>query len=278
MTKVASDGTKRSAVRKRRRRSPAKRRFANYFQWGKKKQLCFVLSSGLFIWSLSGYFSLPSGDEFRRVNPKSTPIMRERQEEAHLAGRPYELHYTWVNYSEMPRSLTRAVIVAEDFDFFSHHGFDYGELKKALWEMITNFQKPRGASTITQQLAKNLYLSLSRNPIRKIKEAIITSRLEDKLSKERILELYLNIIELGPGIFGVEEASRFYFGQSVRTISESQAALLAAIIAAPLTTFSPKLAPARVNKRRDLILRRMKRALLRSGLGKAGGEDSTEKN
>lgn len=175
--------------------------------------------------------------------------------------------------------LQDAVIIGEDNNFLSHHGIDYLALAHALGYRRMTFSwdsprdrkdlaallphawerraKLRGASTITQQLAKNLYLSASRNPLRKVKEAVITWRLEAALGKPRIMELYLNIVELGPGVWGVEAASQRYFKRSARAISREQAAALAGSLPFPLSS-NPAHRPGRMRWRQDLILRRMR--------------------
>jgi monofunctional biosynthetic peptidoglycan transglycosylase len=159
----------------------------------------------------------------------------------------------------MAPSLKRAVLVAEDINFFSHRGFDFAELEKAVREAIEDGEPPRGASTISQQLAKNLWLSPGRNPYRKLKEAALTWQLERRLDKRRILELYLNVVELGPGIFGVEAASRRYFGKAAAELSDGEAAQLAAALPNP-AAWHPG-APSRVYQRRvAAILRRMQGA------------------
>ena len=123
---------------------------------------------------------------------------------------------SWVPYTRISPHLKRAVLVAEDVNFFSHTGFDLGEIRQAIGTAIDEGAVPRGASTITQQLAKNLWLSPSRNPLRKVKEAILTWQLERRLGKTRILELYLNVVEFGPGVWGAEAAARHYFGRAGR--------------------------------------------------------------
>ena len=175
--------------------------------------------------------------------------------------------------------LQDAVIIGEDNNFLSHHGIDYLALAHALGYRRMTFSwdsprdrkdlaallphawerraKLRGASTITQQLAKNLYLSASRNPLRKVKEAVITWRLEAALGKPRIMELYLNIVELGPGVWGVEAASQRYFKRSARAISREQAAALAGSLPFPLSS-NPAHRPGRMRWRQDRILRRMR--------------------
>ena len=175
-------------------------------------------------------------------------------------------------------AMSEATTTGEDARFWSHGGIDYQELRAALgyhratfdWgssrdraelrraagRTLAHRDRIRGASTITQQLAKNLYLSPSRSPLRKLKEAFTAYRLEKVLGKRRILELYLNVAELGPGIWGVEAASRKYFNRPARQLTESQAAALAATLPFPLSS-NPKYKPTRMRRRQDLILRRM---------------------
>jgi monofunctional biosynthetic peptidoglycan transglycosylase len=147
--------------------------------------------------------------------------------------RPVE--WAWVPYNRISPSLKRAVLCAEDLRFFSHAGFDEEEMKAALEDAWEEKELPRGASTITQQLAKNLYLSPSYNPLRKVKEAILTRQLENDLPKKRILHLYLNVVEFGPGIYGAEAAARHYYGRSAAGLTDRQAAELAASLPAPRT-------------------------------------------
>jgi len=145
------------------------------------------------------------------------------------------VEWSWVPYSSIAPGLKRAVIVAEDIRFFAHGGFDEEEIKAALQDAWDEKELPRGASTITQQLAKNLWLTPSYNPLRKVKEALLTRQLETKLPKRRILALYLNVAEFGPGIYGAEAAARHYYGTSAAALSDRQAAELAASLPAPKT-------------------------------------------
>ena len=185
--------------------------------------------------------------------------------------------YLPVALDETAPSLQQAVIVAEDRRFFEHGGVDYqavreaigyrrGEFswgnpddRSAMWSALTSLwgrrHDVRGASTITQQLAKNLYLSPSRNPLRKVKEAATAYRLEAALSKHRILELYLTVVELGPGVWGVGAASQYYFGKRPSRLTAGEAALLAATLPSPLSA-NPGDHPERIRWRRDMILRR----------------------
>jgi monofunctional biosynthetic peptidoglycan transglycosylase len=145
-----------------------------------------------------------------------------------------DVRWRWVPYSRISFELKKAVVVAEDLSFFSHQGFDTHELRIAAREAAEG-KRVRGASTITQQLAKNLWLSPSRSPIRKAREILLTRQLESGLSKRRILELYLNVVELGPGIYGAEAASRHYFGIPAAHLDAEQAAQLAASLPRPKT-------------------------------------------
>ena len=170
----------------------------------------------------------------RYHNPKVTEWMRLRARQAKAQDKPLVIKQTWVPLSTIPKSVQQAVIAAEDENFWTHHGIDWEAIRKA-YERNEKAGKVRaGGSTITQQLAKNLYLSPGRSYLRKAREAWITYTLELILPKERILELYLNLVEFGPGIFGVEEAAKYHFGISARRLSTYQSCLLAAILPAPL--------------------------------------------
>jgi monofunctional biosynthetic peptidoglycan transglycosylase len=158
--------------------------------------------------------------------------------------------------------LVRAVLAGEDQEFFDHSGFDWEEIEKAIKKDWEERGFVRGASTITQQLAKNLFLSTSKNPLRKLHEALITVELEAILSKRRILEIYLNVIEWGDGVYGAEAAARHYFATSAASLSVEQAAFLSAIIPSPLGTYNPARHPGRVERRRDLILRLMQHVVV----------------
>jgi monofunctional biosynthetic peptidoglycan transglycosylase len=162
--------------------------------------------------------------------PASTAFIDRYRATERQAGRPPRVEWTWVPYNRIAPALKRAVVVAEDATFFSHRGFATREIREALDKAMKEVDLPRGASTITQQLAKNLWLSPSRNPIRKAKEAILTWQLEKALTKRRILEVYLNVAEFGPGIYGVEAASRHYFAKAAADVGDEEAAQLAATL------------------------------------------------
>jgi len=142
------------------------------------------------------------------------------------------VEWRWVSYDRISLEVKKAVVAAEDLSFFSHHGFDTHELKNAARDAVLG-KRVRGASTITQQLAKNLWLSPSRSPMRKVREAVLTWQLERHLSKQRILELYLNVAQFGPEVYGVGAASDRYFGAPAGDLNSDQAAELAAGLPRP---------------------------------------------
>ncbi|HWP42696.1 MAG TPA: monofunctional biosynthetic peptidoglycan transglycosylase [Blastocatellia bacterium] len=199
---------------------------------------------------------------FRSVNPETTAMMRQRQLEAESEGRPVKREQVWVPYDRISRNLVRAVLAGEDSRFFDHSGFDWEEIKKAAEKDWQEMRFQRGASTISQQLAKNLFLSTSKNPVRKLHEALITWEMEMILGKRRILEVYLNVIEWGDGIYGAEAASRHYFNTSASSLSADQAAFLSAIIPNPRGAYNPNKHRRRVERRRNLILRLMRHVVI----------------
>jgi len=202
------------------------------------------------------YLTLPDVRSLATTNPKATAFMELREREAAAAGRPVMRVQRWVPYSRISINLRRAVLAAEDSAFFDHEGVDIAEIKKSIQDSIEKGKELRGASTITQQLAKNLYLSPSRNPLRKVEELMITWRLETALSKARILEIYLNVIEWGDLVWGAEAASRTYFGVPASALSREQAALLAGAIINP-RVYSPANPRGRLLRRQQIILARM---------------------
>src|SRR6185503_17459349 len=167
------------------------------------------------------------------TNPSITAFMKLRAEEAERKGQPPRRVQRWVAYGRVSADLKRAVLVAEDDAFFQHEGVDFEQLQESIEVDWARGRFTRGASTITQQLAKNLYLSPSKNPLRKLRELMIARRLEAELTKARIFELYLNVIEWGDGIYGVDAAAHRYFGASAANVGPAQSALLAAAIVNP---------------------------------------------
>jgi len=202
------------------------------------------------------YLTLPDVRPLARQNPTTTAFMQLRLDEARAQGRKLSIRHQWVPYSRISPMLKRAVIVTEDAAFFDHDGIDLQEIKASLEKNWEEGQFLRGASTITQQLAKNLYLSPSKNPMRKVTELLITRRLEAALTKQRIFEIYLNMIEWGDGIFGCEAASRAYFGKACANLDIEEAALMAGAIINP-REHSPARPTKRLLRRQQIILRRM---------------------
>jgi monofunctional biosynthetic peptidoglycan transglycosylase len=203
------------------------------------------------------YLTLPDVRPLARENPRTTAFMEIRKAEARREGREkFAIRQQWISYQRISPSLRRAVIVTEDAAFFDHDGIDIDEIKASLEKNWEEGQFLRGGSTITQQLAKNLYLSESRNPMRKVTELLIARRLEAALTKQRIFEIYLNVIEWGDGIFGCEAASRAYFRKSCASLDVPEAALLAGAIINP-RVHSPANPTRRLLRRQQIILRRM---------------------
>jgi monofunctional biosynthetic peptidoglycan transglycosylase len=202
------------------------------------------------------YLTLPDVRPLKTSNPATTAFMELRDREARASGRtPRRVQY-WARYNRISTDLKRAVLVAEDDAFWRHEGVDLEQLQQSIEIDWARGRFSRGGSTITQQLAKNLYLSPSKNPLRKLRELIIARRLEAELKKARILELYLNVIEWGDGVYGVDGAARSYFQKSAAELGPAESALLAAAIVNP-RLLSPAHPSARLLRRQQLILRRM---------------------
>jgi monofunctional glycosyltransferase len=202
------------------------------------------------------YVTLPDVRALRTSNPETTAFMELRAREARSKGLEPRRVHKWVSYARISPHLKRAVLVAEDSGFWQHEGVDFEQMRESMEVNIERREFARGASTITQQLAKNLYLSPSKNPIRKIRELLIARRLEAELSKQRILELYLNVIEWGDGIYGAEAAARTHVGRSAAELAPEEAALLAAAIVNP-RVLNPGRPTARLRRRQQMIMGRM---------------------
>jgi monofunctional biosynthetic peptidoglycan transglycosylase len=211
----------------------------------------------------------------RSSNPSSTSLIDARAREAQAKGQQPRREQVWLSLERISPNLQRAVLAGEDTNFVTHHGFDYEAIQKA-WEQaqreaareakregedddwLPNFPEfKRGASTISQQLAKNLYLSSQRSFVRKGQEALVTIMLERLLTKRRIFEIYLNVIEWGDGIYGAEAAAQRYFHKPASSLSANEAAFLSAMIPNPRTVFNPLVNPRRVARRQRVILRGM---------------------
>jgi monofunctional biosynthetic peptidoglycan transglycosylase len=215
--------------------------------------VCAALFAGT--WGALAVITLPQVGHLARQRPTTTAFMQHYLEENHGQLPRCE----WVDYDAISPHLKRAILVSEDINFFSHSGFDGGELGQALRDAWRQKEAPRGASTITQQLARNLYLTSARTPWRKFTEALLTRRLESNLSKRRILEIYLNVVEFGPGIYGAEAASRHYFGTAAASLNERQAAELAVVLPRP-KVWHPGRATPGYQSAVERILRRMEKA------------------
>jgi monofunctional biosynthetic peptidoglycan transglycosylase len=181
------------------------------------------------------YLSLPTISHLKTQNPQTTALINQRLREAQSAGKILNVRQVWIGFDGIPALLKESVRVAEDARFYEHEGIDYEEVSEAMKKNLEQGRWARGGSTITQQLAKNLFLSTERSLVRKLKEYFLALRLERELSKNRIFHLYLNVIELGPGIFGVEAAARHYFGKSAGQLSLEDIVRLTAVIPKPLS-------------------------------------------
>jgi monofunctional biosynthetic peptidoglycan transglycosylase len=214
-----------------------------------------LLAPALYVMSALAWF--PAVCWHAQVAPRASAVMGYRMAEASAAGQKLRPRHEWVPFERIPETLVQAVLVAEDTRFYEHRGFDVEQIRKA-WRTNRSGGRLRGASTISQQTAKNLYLDPSRNFLRKGREAILTAWLELWLPKERILEAYLNVVELGPGIFGAGAAARLYFDREAGDLTRAQAALLAATLPAPLSR-NPAASTASLRSRQRMILSRMGR-------------------
>jgi monofunctional biosynthetic peptidoglycan transglycosylase len=187
----------------------------------------------------------------RWIDPPTTAVQIERRVQAWIHGKPYQKHSQFVSLTKISLDLQHAVIAAEDARFYQHDGFDWHEIEVAAQEDLEG-ERTRGASTLTQQLVKNLFFGTGRSILRKGAEATLVPMAEFVLGKRRILELYLNIVEWGPGIYGAEWASRAYYGKPARNIDRQEGARLAAVLPGPL-----KRRPERMNRYSAIILSRM---------------------
>ena len=201
------------------------------------KKIMFWLAGGIPLiiagTALFIYLDLPDVAQLKTQNPTTTALMLQRYREARKPA-DFIIRQQWISFDKIPKLLKDTIRVTEDAGFYQHKGVDFTELKVAIKQNWEHGQYVRGASTITQQLAKNLYLSTEKNIIRKIKEYFIARRLESHLSKNRIFHLYLNLIEFGPGIFGVQAAAKHFFSKDVGQLSLEEIVRLTAVISKPL--------------------------------------------
>ncbi|MEK7235320.1 MAG: monofunctional biosynthetic peptidoglycan transglycosylase [Nitrospirota bacterium] len=218
--------------------------------------LCLPVGAVLFLWLLT----MPDVSALRATNPTVTALMEARQAQAKAQGHSIGRQWVWVPLSRISPHLRQAVVAAEDASFFTHEGFDWEGIKEAAKYNLEAGELKRGGSTITQQLAKNLYLSSERSLFRKAREALITRSLEHQLTKERILELYLNVAEWGQGVYGAEAAARHHFKKSSHDLTADEAAWLAAILPSP-RRYDPLRKTTALTRRYERILHRMNQAM-----------------
>lgn len=245
--------------------------------WYWTKVLFLIFLGAIGVWILYEVITFPSISKLRTENPTTSSMIEFRMSEARANGKEPKKDMIWMPMEQISPHLQKAVLAGEDARFFEHNGFDWDAIEKAWDEAVREGEKEakaegdydpndwippmpsfkRGASTVTQQLAKNLYLSEDRNFLRKGREAAYTYFIEKDLSKKRILEIYLNIIEWGDGVYGAEAASRNYFKKSASQLTPPEAAYLSAMIPSPLNVFNPSKNPKRVQRRQKAILRGM---------------------
>jgi monofunctional glycosyltransferase len=220
--------------------SPRKGVLRSFVRW--------LAIGAVLVWSLAVLILVAA----RWIDPPTTAVHIQRQLQAWIHHTPYHERYKFIPLSQISPDLQHAVIAAEDGRFYQHHGFDWHQIQIAAEDDLEG-GRTRGASTITQQLVKNLFFGTGRSVLRKGAEFTLVPVAELVLGKRRILEIYLNVVEWGPGIYGAESACRYYDGIAARSIDREQAARLAAILPAPL-----KRRPERMNNYSELILERMR--------------------
>jgi monofunctional biosynthetic peptidoglycan transglycosylase len=201
-------------------------------RWSWRRVLALLLL-GLVGFAAYEYLTLPQATPLLKQNPETTALIEQRASEARAEGRKPRRKQSWVGLSNISKPAIDAVLISEDASFYLHEGVDTVELEKALQEAWKERKLGRGASTITQQLAKNLWLSTDRSLLRKAKELVLAHRLEEALPKNRILTLYLNVVEWGSGVYGIEAGAKEHFGVSASRLTPAQGAILAAMLPAP---------------------------------------------
>ncbi|MFY9142211.1 monofunctional biosynthetic peptidoglycan transglycosylase [Sulfuricurvum sp.] len=222
-----------------------------------KIKLFFILLLLGGVIDIGRYFLYPNVSDLREINPIPTAFMEYREAQWAEENKDKMITHKWVPMSQISPNVIKAVLIGEDDKFWNHDGFDVDGMEQAL-ERSLKKGSVAGGSTISQQLAKNLYLSPSKNPVRKIKEAILTWRIESTLSKRRILEIYLNVAEWGDGIFGIESAARHYYHKSAKNLTGREAARLAAVLPNPIK-YNPTGNQKYVKNRSRIIYKIMKR-------------------
>jgi monofunctional glycosyltransferase len=211
-----------------------------------------ILIVAFLILNIGVYLVWPDIPRLQKEKPGKTSFMAYREDQWKREGVKKKVNQQWVSLKRISPYAVKAVIITEDDKFWVHEGFDFEAIQKAIEKDVEKRQFKAGGSTISQQLAKNLYLTPSKNPIRKIKEAVLTWRLERNLSKRRIIELYLNVAEWGDGIFGIEAASLHYFGKGAADLTAKEAARLAVVLPSPLL-YHPGSGGSYPEKRAEMI-------------------------
>ena len=270
-------------------------RFTIYYSlvsmWYWTKVLFLIFAGAIGVWLIYELVTFPAISRLRTENPATSSMIEYRLSEAKAEGKEGKKFMIWTPSEQISPNLQKAVLAGEDSRFFQHNGFDWDAIQKAWDEAVEEGKKQdkeeceaaaktanqpakdcasnqddwipsmpsfkRGASTVSQQLAKNLFLSEDRNFMRKGREAVYTYFLERDLTKKRILEIYLNVIEWGDGVYGAEAASRTYFKKSASDLTKDEAAFLSAMIPSPLNVFNPTKNRKRVVRRQRIILRGM---------------------
>ena len=207
----------------------------------------WLVIAAVLLWSLAALTLVAA----QWIDPPTTAVHVQRRVQAWIHNKPYQEHYKFIPLSQISPDLQHAVIAAEDGRFYQHHGFDWHAIQIDAQEDMEG-ERTRGASTITQQLVKNLFFGTGRSILRKGAEASLVPVAEFVLGKQRILEIYLNVVEWGPGIYGADSACSYHYKTSARNIGREQSARLAAILPAPL-----KRRPERMDRYSKIILRRM---------------------
>src|SRR5215216_437943 len=241
--------------------------------WRVLKYTTFGIIGVILGWLIYEWLTFPDLARLKDHNPETTAMIETRAREARARGQEPRRVQAWVPLEKISPHLQRAVLAGEDTNFATHHGFDYEAIQRAYEHGQKEAAKEagddqsswlpdfssfrRGGSTISQQLAKNLYLSSERSLTRKVREAVITYFMERTLTKRRILEIYLNVIEWGDGIYGAEAAAQTYFHKPAAALTQNEAAFLAAMIPSPLNIFNPQKNPRRLARRQKIILRGM---------------------
>jgi monofunctional biosynthetic peptidoglycan transglycosylase len=229
------------------------------FMWRKKiLQRAAAIVIIVMAVDVASYFFSPDVAKLEKQNPRLTEMMVHMERRGHRGWEDIEIRQVWVPLQRISPHLVKAVLIAEDDKFWRHEGFDLAAIKTAIEKDLKAKRFKFGGSTITQQLAKNLYLSPSKNPLRKLREAVLTWRMERVLTKARILEIYLNVAEWGESVYGIEAASRHYYGKSAHELGPQEAVRLAVVLPNP-KRYNPTGPSRYISNRAEIIHKEMVR-------------------